>query len=63
MPNKLKEIRKSKGITQEDLSKLSGISRQTIITIENGKDVNVSVETLKKISKALHCKITDIFFD
>jgi len=37
MKNKIKQLRKSVGLRQEDLANLLGVSRQTIIAIENNK--------------------------
>lgn len=48
----LKELRKSKGLSQEKLSELSGVSRITISLLENGM-TNPTLDTLAKVSKAL----------
>ena len=37
MKNRIEEIRKEKGIKQEDFAKLMGVSRQTISSLETGK--------------------------
>ena len=37
MENRIKELREQKGLRQEDLAKLVGITRQTINAIENNK--------------------------
>lgn len=37
MKNRIKELRKDRGLRQEDLAALLGVSRQTIIAIENNK--------------------------
>ena len=37
MKNKVKELRKAKGLRQEDVAKLLGVTRQTINAIENDK--------------------------
>ena len=37
MKNRLEEIRKRKGISQEDLAKALEVSRQTIGSLENGR--------------------------
>lgn len=50
------EIRKWKGLTQEDLSKMSGLDRTNIAKIENGK-YSVGVDVLGKICKALGVEI------
>ncbi len=46
------EIRKWKGLTQEELSSMSGLDRTNIAKIENGK-YSVGVDVLGKICKAL----------
>ena len=38
MGYRLKEIREQKGLTQEELEKVSGVSRQTISAIENNDE-------------------------
>ena len=36
MQNRVRELRTAAGITQEQLAQLTGVTRQTIISIENG---------------------------
>jgi putative transcriptional regulator len=60
MKNHLKELRTMKGLSQEDLGKCFGVTRQTIISIENGK-YNPSLELAFKMAKFFNCKIEDIF--
>ncbi|MHA7963729.1 helix-turn-helix transcriptional regulator [Paenibacillus sp. CAU 1782] len=60
MNHRLKELRALNGWTQENLSEQVGVSRQTIISIENGR-YNPSLELAYKIAKAFHCKIEDVF--
>jgi putative transcriptional regulator len=60
MKNRIRDFRKSKEITQEDLSKQVGVSRQSIISIENGK-YNPSLELAYKISKTFDCSIEEVF--
>ncbi|MBE4909086.1 helix-turn-helix transcriptional regulator [Bacillus luteolus] len=60
MQNRLREKRGEKNITQEQLSELVGVSRQTIISLENGK-YNPSLELAFKLAKAFGCHIEDIF--
>lgn len=57
----VKEIRLAKNISQEELSKASGVSRQTISELESGKVVNTTTSTLAKLADALECKVGDIF--
>lgn len=53
----LKELRKMKKLTQEELSDLSGYSRDTIIKIEGNKIKNITLGTLDKIFSSLGMKI------
>ena len=50
---KLKELREKKGWSQEDLSKISQVSRVTISNLETGKQRNITSDTLIKLSSAL----------
>ncbi|MGL5378549.1 helix-turn-helix transcriptional regulator [Clostridium sp.] len=60
MKNKIQELRKSKKITQGELAQMCGVSRQTIISLENGK-YNPSILLAHKIAKIFNCIIEDIF--
>ncbi len=62
MKNKLKLIREEAGMSQEELSKKSTVSRTIISELENGKTDVITNVTLEKISEALNRKVTDIFF-
>ena len=57
----IKEIREKKGITQEELSKKSGISRNYIAELENNKKNNPSFKTIYKIATALGVEIRQIY--
>ena len=50
MKNKIEEIRKERGIRQEDFAKMMGVSRQTISSLETGK-YNPSIFLAYKIAK------------
>ncbi|MCY6959024.1 helix-turn-helix transcriptional regulator [Clostridium brassicae] len=60
MNNVIKELRKEKNITQEELGKLCGVSRQTIISLENGK-YNPSINLAHKVAVIFNRKIEDVF--
>ena len=61
MHNQILFIRKSLGLTQEQLAKKVGVTRQTIIALEQGR-YNPSLELAFKINKALGKKrIEDVF--
>jgi len=58
--HRLKELRAEFGWTQEELSEKLGVSRQTVISIENGR-YNPSLELAYKIAKAFNRSIEDVF--
>lgn len=58
--NNLEKLRKSAGLTQQDLSESAEVSRKSINAIENGIYVPSTVLALK-IAKTLGCKVEDIF--
>ena len=60
MKNKIEEIRKEKGIRQEDFAKLMGVSRQTISSLETGK-YNPSIFLAYKIAKYFEMTIEEVF--
>lgn len=53
---RIAETRKEKGLSQMQLSELTGITSKNIANIEAGK-YNTEIDTLAKIAKALNCKI------
>lgn len=61
MGYKIKEVRESKNISQEELSKKSGVSRTIISALENGK-TNTTSKTLTSIAKALGVSVDQIFY-
>lgn len=60
MKNRLDELRKSKGISQEELAAVLDVSRQTIGSLENGR-YNPSITLAFKIAKYFELSIEDIF--
>lgn len=58
--NCLQEYRTKLGLTQEDLGKKVGVTRQTIIAIEKG-NYTPSVLLALKIAKVLHLPVEQIF--
>lgn len=60
MKNRLKELRAKYDMTQEELSKKVGVSRQSIIAIESGK-YNPSLQLAYKISQQFNRAIEDVF--
>ncbi len=60
MKNRLEEIRRQRGIRQEDLATALEVSRQTIGSLENGR-YNPSIILAFKISRYFNMNIEDIF--
>lgn len=60
MKNRLEEIRKSRGIRQEELAAALAVSRQTIGSLENGR-YNPSILLAFKIARYFDMQIEDIF--
>lgn len=60
MKNRLKIERAIKNLTQDDMAKLIGVSRQTINSIEKGRYVPSTVLALK-ISQIFEKPVNDIF--
>lgn len=60
MKNRIKELRKSQGYRQEDLADALGVSRQTIIAIENDK-YNPSLELAIRLARYLHTTVEELF--
>lgn len=59
--NKLKEKRQEKNLSQEQLARLIGTTRQTIIAIEK-KQFNPTTKLAILLSVALDCKVEDLFY-
>ena len=62
MGYRLKEIREAKGMTQEELERKSGVSRQTISAIENNNEYQAKSGTLLALANALDTTVDKIFF-
>ncbi|MDY3972404.1 MAG: helix-turn-helix transcriptional regulator [Hominilimicola sp.] len=60
MDNRIKEYRKQNKITQDELAKAVDVTRQTIISLENGK-YNASLQLAHKIAKYFGVMIEDLF--
>ncbi|MBU0722312.1 helix-turn-helix domain-containing protein [Patescibacteria group bacterium] len=56
----IKKYRKKKSISQDKLSKLAGVTYNTIIKIESGATLNPRVETLRLIAKALDVTVDSL---
>lgn len=60
MKNRIEEIRREKGIRQEDFAKALGVSRQTISSLETGR-YNPSILLAYKIARYFDLTIEDVF--
>ena len=60
MKNKLEQIRKDRGITQEELANILEVSRQTVNSLEKGR-YNPSIVLAFKIAKVFGLQIEEIF--
>ena len=60
MKNKIEQIRKERGIRQEEFAKLLGVSRQTISSLETGR-FNPSIFLAHKIAKFFDMTIEEVF--
>jgi len=56
----IKKYREKKGISQDKLSKLAGITLHTITKIESGATPDPRIETVKKIANALGISVDDL---
>ena len=60
MKNRLEELRKTRGIKQEELAEALEVSRQTIGSLENGRD-NPSILLAFKLARFFGMTIEEIF--
>ena len=61
MKNGIKALRKARGLRQEDLAELLGVSRQTIIAMENDK-YDPSLALAMRLARLLERPVEEIFF-
>ena len=59
---KLKLARIEKGLSQQELADVCGVTRQTIGLIEKGK-YNPTIKLCVKISRVLNLTLNDLFWD
>jgi len=60
LSNNLKKLRDKKGLSQDRLAKLADVANNTIIKIEQGENINPTLETLKKVAKALEVSVDEL---
>ena len=63
MGYKIKQVRESKGMSQEELSEKAGVSRTIISNLETNPLAETTTTTLKKIAEALETTVSAIFFE
>jgi len=56
----LRKLREARGLSQEKLARMADVANNTIIKIEAGKNQNPTLDTLKKISKALGVSVDNL---
>jgi transcriptional regulator with XRE-family HTH domain len=57
----LREIRLRRGLSQADLSAMTGVAEFTISEIESGKRANPRPSTLRKLAQALEVEVADLY--
>lgn len=60
MKNRLEEVRRQAGMTQEELAEALEVSRQTVGSLENGR-YNPSILLAFKIARLFHTTIEEVF--
>jgi len=56
----IRRYRKKLGLSQDKLSKLAEVAYNTIVKIESGENSNPTLDTLKKIAKALEISVDEL---
>ena len=56
----IERLRKAKGLSQEKLARLADVANNTLIKMESGENQNPTLDTLKKVAKALDVSVDDL---
>ena len=56
----IKKLRKKRGFSQDRLCKLADLTHTTLAKIESGVNINPTIKTLQKISKALEVSLDEL---
>jgi len=56
----VKKMREAKGLSQEKLARLADVANNTLIKMETGENKNPTLETLKRVAKALEVSVEDL---
>ena len=62
MKNRIRELRKSRGLTLQELAELVNSSNQQISQLETGRR-RLNVDWLERLSKALECHPMELLYD
>jgi len=60
LAKKVKQLHEKLSLSQEKLARLADVSNNTVINIEAGKQDNPTIDTLKKVAKALDIPVEDL---
>lgn len=60
LAKKVRQLREKLDLSQEKLARLADVSNNTIINIEAGKQDNPTIDTLKKVAKALNVSVEEL---
>ena len=63
MEHPIKTKREQQNISQNELSRLSGVKQSAISDIESGKTKAPRIDTYAAIARALNCKIDELMKD
>ena len=53
----IERLRKAKGLSQERLARSADVANNTLIKMESGENQNPTLDTLKKVAKALEVSV------
>ena len=60
LANNIKKLREAKGLSQEKLARLADVANNTLIKMESGENENPTLDTLKKVAKALDVSVDNL---
>jgi len=60
LAKRIRELRNKRGMSQEKLARLAGISYNTIVKIESGESKNPTIQTMAGIAKALNVPLDEL---
>jgi len=56
----IERLRKAKRLSQEKLARIADVANNTLIKMESGENQNPTLETLKKVAKALEISVDEL---